>query len=1230
MSQPATEGSAEENVSMWPHVEAKIMELGETYRSMIVFVNSRRSAERLTEALNERWQAEEEFARTHHGSMSATARAEVEDGLKSGTLRCVVATSSLELGIDMGVVDVVVHLQAAPSVVVGLQRVGRAGHQVGEVSTGWFFPLHRADVVDAAVVTERMLTGSIEALDIPANPLDILAQQTIAAAAMDELTDQAWFELVRRAAPFTALSLDVYASVLDLLAGKYVSDEFAQLKPRVVWDREAGTITARPGAQRLAVTSGGTIADRGLFGVYLATDADGAKRVGELDEEMVYESRVGETIILGATTWQIEDITHDRVLVTPAFGRPGRLPFWRGDQPGRPLELGRATGAFRREILAGNDTQARLAAAGLDEYARNNLVNYLTEQRDATGHVPTDTTILIERFRDELGDWRIILHSPFGKAVHAPWALAISERVKATYGFDANAMAGDDGIIMRVPATDGEPPGADIFWFEPEDLRDQLRQHVGGSALFAAHFRENAARALLLPRRDPAKRTPLWQQRQRAAQLLGVAAKYPQFPIILETVREVLQDVYNLDGLMEILEQIRTRVLRVVEVQTPQASPFAHTLLCGCTAQFMYETDPPLAGRRAAALSLDPGLLSQLLGQDMLRELLDDDVIAQVEAELQHTAASRRLTGIEGIADLLRLLGPLTTAELAARLHEGDEQVSQATAHQGVTTLVADKRARGVRTGSVQYLADIEDAPRQRDGVGISIPVEVPKAFAGAVEDPMGDLVARYARTHGHFTAPQVAQRLGIGPVIAHQVLQSLAAQHRVVFGAYLSTPPTGEGPVATDEWCDTKVLARIRRRSLAQLRAEVEPVDQQSYARYLVQQHQVVPTPQERGIDGLTLVLDQLTGFSAPAQVWETALLPARISDYQPAMLDELLSTGQFIMVGAPDQSVAFHHIDTVDLTLPIHPTQDRLAIHEAILTALTGTGGWFFAALAAHLNYPSEELLDALWDLFWAGQVTNDTFSAVRATYTKSTTRAQPQRTPMRHRARLRRLNRLAPTQPPSPTTVGGWSLVPQRTDENTAALHAQAEYLLDRYGVITRGAVTAEALPGGFAAYYRLLSKMEEAGHIRRGYFIDGLGAAQFSTAATIDALRAYEHDPNQPQAVGLAATDPANPYGDTLDWPATEGHRPGRKAGAYVVLVNGGLVLYLERGGKTLLQFGDAHVVPAAAALVAVLTRTRTHKLAISTVNGEPMSGTQLAGCLSDAGFNTPPNALRFRA
>src|SRR5690625_1499766 len=898
MTQPDSGASPEENVSMWPHVEAKIMQLAADYRSMIVFVNSRRSAERLTEALNELWErdgedhADEEFSRTHHGSMSATARAEVEDALKSGTLRCVVATSSLELGIDMGVVDAVVHLQSAPTVAAGLQRVGCAGHQVGGVSVGWFFPLHRDDVVDAAVVTERMLSGAIEALSIPANPLDILAQQTIAAAAMDELVDQQWLDAVRRAAPFTTLSLDVYASVLDLLAGKYVSDEFAQLRPRVVWDREAGTITARPGAQRLAVTSGGTIADRGLFGVYLATDTDAAKRVGELDEEMVYESRVGETIILGATTWQIEDITHDRVLVTPAFGRPGRLPFWRGDQPGRPLELGRATGAFRREALADPDIQTRLKAAGLDANARTNLLNYLTEQRDATGHLPTDTTVVVERFRDELGDWRVILHTPFGKAVHAPWALAVSERVKEAYGFDANAMAGDDGMIARVPATDGEPPGADIFWFEPEDLRDQLRQHVGGSALFAAHFRENAARALLLPRRDPAKRTPLWQQRQRAAQLLGVAAKYPQFPIILETVREVLQDVYNLDGLIEVLEQLRTRVLRVVEVQTPQASPFAQTLLFGYTAQFMYETDAPLAERRAAALSLDPGLLSQLLGQDMLRELLDDDVIAQVEAELQHTAASRRLTGIEGIADLLRLLGPLTTAELAARLHEGDEQVSQATAHQWVTTLVADKRALEVRIGSVQYWTAIEDAPRLRDGLGIPLPVGVPQAFAGAVEDPLGDLVARYARTHGPFTAPQVAQRLGIGPVIAHQVLQSLAAQHRVVFGAYLSTPPTGEGPVATDEWCDTEVLARIRRRSLAQLRAEVEPVDQQSYARYLVQQHQVVPTPQERGIDGLTLVLDQLTGFSAPAQVWETALLPARISDYQPAMLDNLLST--------------------------------------------------------------------------------------------------------------------------------------------------------------------------------------------------------------------------------------------------------------------------------------------------------------------------------------------------
>src|SRR5690625_4074391 len=516
MTQPDVGASPEENVSMWPHVQAEIMELADDYRSMIVFVNSRRSAERLTEALNELWEArqddgdapDEEFARTHHGSMSATARAEVEEGLKSGTLRCVVATSSLELGIDMGVVDAVVHLQSAPTVAAGLQRVGRAGHQVGEVSVGWFFPLHRADVVDAAVVTERMLAGQIEAISIPANPLDILAQHTIAAAAMDDLVDQEWLDLVRRAAPFTTLPLDIYASVLDLLAGKYVSDEFAQLKPRVVWDREAGTITARPGAQRLAGTSGGTSGDRGLFGVYLVTETDAAKRGGELDEEMVYESRVGETIILGATTWQIEDITHDRALVTPAFGRPGRLPFWRGDQPGRPLELGRATGAFRREALGDANIDERLEAAGLDENARTNLLNYLTEQREATGHLPTDTTIVIERFRDELGDWRVILHSPFGKAIHAPWALAISERVKATYGFDANAMAGDDGIIVRIPATDGEPPTAEIFWFEPEDLRDQLRQHVGGSALFAAHFRENTARALLLPRRDPTRRTP--------------------------------------------------------------------------------------------------------------------------------------------------------------------------------------------------------------------------------------------------------------------------------------------------------------------------------------------------------------------------------------------------------------------------------------------------------------------------------------------------------------------------------------------------------------------------------------------------------------------------------------------------------------------------------------------------------------------------------------------------
>lgn len=1340
--------------SISPHVEEQIVDLIEANRSTIVFANSRRLAERLTGRLNEIHEARmtggdvwnpfapngigstaaeitknspqkmpaemmaqagatgaiagqdpesgvEQLARAHHGSVSKEQRAQIEDDLKSGRLRCVVATSSLELGIDMGLVDLVIQVEAPTSVASGLQRVGRAGHQVGEVSKGVFFPKHRGDLVNTTVTVERMLHGQIEALSIPANPLDILAQQTVAASALGTVDVEEWFDLVRKSAPFANLPRSAFDATLDLLSGKYPSDEFAELRPRIIWDRDGGTFEGRPGAQRLAVTSGGTIPDRGLFGVFLVGSEDagtGGRRVGELDEEMVYESRVGDVFALGATSWKIEDITFDRVLVSPAFGQPGKLPFWKGDSLGRPYELGVALGQFQRELvqLPEHDAAARLAEAGLDEWATGNLTRYLADQVEATTAVPSDKTLIVERFQDELGDWRLVLHSPFGLSVHAPWALAVGARLHQRFGLDGSAMAADDGIVLRVPMMDDEPPGADLFYFDSDELEQIVTAEVGGSALFASRFRECAARALLLPRQNPAKRQPLWQQRQRSAQLLDVAKKYPSFPIILETVRECLQDVYDLPALRRVVSNIENRKIRVIETQTQQPSPFAQSLLFGYVAQFLYEGDSPLAERRAAALSLDPGLLNDLLGRAELRELLDAGVILQTERELQRLTPDRKLKGIEGVADLLRLLGPLSSSEIADRIEweEPDSTENVAQAQALGDELVRANRAMAVRIGGRNVFAAIEDASRLRDALGVPLPIGVPLAFVEPVADPLGDMVGRYARTHGPFTSAEASHRLGLGIAVVNQTLRKLLAEGRIAEGEFrprgTDSSPDLNHETGT-EWCDAEVLRRIRRRSLAALRAEVEPVDSATYGRFLPPWQYVGENL--RGVDGVATVLDQLSGVRVPASAWETFILPARIKDYQPAMLDELLASGEVLWQGngslaGNDGWVSFHLREHAPLTLQRDPEFEANHLHTAIMDALSLSGAAFFKQLHHQLgplntSHPptEQQLLAALWELVWAGRISNDTFAPVRGLLGGGRTAHKQKANPRARSARLGRVRGMrvrglgagwqagsglhanasgdqessSPTAQ-SPSAAGRWSLIPQPEADTTISLHATAEYLLDRYGVLTRGSVMAEEVPGGFGMLYKLLARMEESGITRRGYFIEKLGAAQFSTPATVDRLRSYvkDTDVNKELSVtALAATDPANPYGAALPWPTvpaagntTEnraghvaghevtptGHRPGRKAGGVVVLANGELTLYVERGGKTLLAFSDdeATLQAAAAELVRVLRLARVDKLAMEKVNGRPILDSTVAKALINAGFYTSPSGLRFRS
>lgn len=1480
--------------SIWPRVQERIVDHIENNRSTIVFVNSRGLAEKLTAALNDihlrRVLAKQRInpedyaagicditevpplARAHHGSVSKEQRTLIEEALKGGTLRCVVATSSLELGIDMGHVDLVIQVAAPPSVASALQRVGRAGHRVGEISRGFFYPKHRGDLLGATVTLAGMRSGTLEPLTIPTNPLDVLAQQTVAACALGPISVDSWYEALRRSAPYAELPRALFDSVLEMLAGRYPSDEFAELRPRIIWDRTpteeapSGSIEGRPGAQRLAVTSGGTIPDRGLFPVYLVSGDEerGPKRVGELDEEMVYESRAGEVITLGASSWRIEEITHDAVRVSPAPGQPARLPFWHGDRMGRPYALGVQTGAFTRALssLDATDSAAarqQLEQLGLDTWAVDNLLAYLREQRESTGAVPSDTRMIVERHRDELGDWRVVLHSPLGYGVHAPWALAVRARIEERYGVDASVMASDDGLILRLPAMEDVPPGADLFLFDPDELEAIVTERVGDSALFASRFRENAARALLLPRRDPGKRTPLWQQRQRAAQLLDVARKYPDFPVLLETARECLQDVYDVPALVQVHRSLQSRAVSMLEVETNDPSPFARTLLFEYVAEHLYDGDAPAAERRAAALSLDPALLAELLGSSGLRDLLDPAVLVQTQQRLQRTGERYRAYGVEGVADLLRQLGPLSAQELSLRLRADSLQTaahgsqdfgvgdfsgaedsenydeeygedygahaSTAEARALAEQLVRSRRAfsfMGAADGSAEpqlYYAMVEDAARLRDGLGIMPATALPTALLEPVAEPLEDLVSRYARTHIPFTAQQAAEHFSrltpVGVGVLTPVLQRLQQQRRLSSGEFLPEVLRASGAVGV-EWVDAQVLRTIRARSLAALREEIEPVSAQVYGVFLPSWQNVrslsvrvaqtlpeasaygafipsrraatvvgervaplgtatfnpaAPNPMaENGVENgtthagqdsasstedLLTAIDQLAGVRVPASALETLILPARVPGYQPHMLDELMASGRVFFTGAgqlgggsaqkSDGWIRLHLSESSSLTLgEDYPEQllraENPELWEALQTPGTlehaiyealAHGGLFVPALRERVAQlmsaaaPSGQVVTfpdaaqvsaALWRLVWAGVVTNDSFAPVRAMLAGARSAHPTPAAPARlSRVGRRGAGRIAAARASMGNGMaggfgadsygsGGYSapvagrglrslrggfhgaapaVAPQdsgrfsRVDtllqepvEETVAALARADLLLDRYGVLTRGCLQVEDSAGGFSQLYRIYSAAEDRALVRRGYFIEGLGAAQFAAPATVDLLRSTADSlsiPTGPQSFGatqsfgasaytpqrtdteqvygtftvtlLAATDPANPYGAALSWPAIpsfagEGvgvvkHRPARKAGACVVLVDGAPVLYVERGAKTLLAFTTDPVLleAAAPALARLVSAGGAEKISVEKVNDVELLSTHTLNPSGGEAVEHPVEALR---
>lgn len=1210
--------------SVWPSIVRRMYALITSHRATIAFVNSRSLAERLCARLNEahaqappadrsqpaKIMAQSAaaagsapvLARAHHGSMSREERLYVETALKSGELPAVVSTSSLELGVDMGAVDLVVQIGSPPSVASGMQRVGRAGHQVGAVSRGVVLPTHRSDLLAASVTAGRMGHGGIEELRPPRNPVDVLAQQVVAMVAMEDWRVGDLARVVRRAAPFTTLPDSALHAVLDMLSGRYPSTSFSGLRPKLVWDRDTDRLTARRGAQRLAILNGGTIPDRGLYGVFLTEGGQGA-RVGELDEEMIYESRVGDVFLLGATSWRIDSITPDRVLVTPAPGRAARMPFWKGEDPGRPAELGMAIGAQVRQLNA-----EWAGESGLDEAATRNLLTYVDSQREHAGAVCDDRTIVAERFRDELGDWRLIAHCMIGARVNRPWALAIAARLRDTYGVDGHVMATDDGIVMRIPDMP-EPPDAALLAFDPADISAIVTAELGMSPLFSARFRECAARALILPRQGFQRRQPLWQQRQRAGQLFSVAREFDDFPITAEAARECLEEYFDMPALRALMAGIADRSIATVDTVTERPSPFSQSLLSSYTAGFLYGEDEPMAERKVAALN--SGLLEELLGDG--DQPLDEAVVAEAVAWLQWRDG-RELTDAEDLAELLRVVGDVSDEDLARR---------------GLTVAVAEalvEAGRAVQveiSGRRRWIA-VEDAARYRDGLNLAIPDTVPQPLLTTQVAPLDDLLSRFARTHGPFTTGEIAERFGISDEVAEAALHRLHSDRVVNFGHF-----TAEDV----QWCAVDVLRLLRRKTLAALRAEIAPVPADKYVTFLAEWQSV--GGKATGVDAVADAIGQLQGALLPASAAESLILPARVGDFTPSHLDALTASGELLWAGSgslpgDDGWIGFAYADTAGLLLP-EPDPQALTspLHHEILAALE-VAGFFRDVTEAVSAQDDEAVLTALWDLVWGGWISNDSLAPLRAKLAAPRPQSSSRHT--RRPTRLAGPGRFGMTRPmprsAPPTGAGRWYRLPERETDPTRRIHAATAGLLDRNGIVVRGAPAGHS--SGFAGHYPVLSAMEEKGAVRRGYFVSGLGAAQFAEPGAVDRLRAATPG----GAVVLAACDPANPYGNGMAWPARSvdetGHRAGRKAGALVAIVAGELAWFVERGGRTILTYtqDESRIRAAAQAFVATASAGGLSRMTVTHVDGSPVEGTAVGEALAAAGFRATPKGLRL--
>lgn len=1234
--------------SIWPAIHPRLVELIRSHNSTMIFVNSRRLAERLAGAIND--EADEEIALAHHGSLARDARFDIESRLKQGRLPAIVATSSLELGIDMGAVDLVIQVAAPPSIASGLQRIGRSGHTVGAVSQGIIFPRYRGDLLACAAASDRMLKGEVEETFYPRNPLDVLAQQIVAIVSEGPISADAVYQLVHCSAPFVDLPRSSFEGVLDLLSGRYPSDEFYELRPRINWDRINGELSPRTGSQRVAILNAGTIPDRGLYGVFLlGKEGEANSRVGELDEEMVHEIHPGDVFLLGASSWRVIEITQDRVLVSPAPGQPGRMPFWKGEGPGRPLEFGKAIGSLARRLLdmKRDDALQQLTEHhGLADQASENLLKYLEAQIEATGEIPCDRTIIVEAGVDEVGDWRIVILSSFGARIHAPLASAVVSRLREASNGQIDVMWSDEGIIFRLPAAD-ELPSTTLLFPPADDIEDILVQELSNTALFASHFRENAARALLLPRHRPGKRTPLWLQRRKSADLLTVASRYPSFPMMLETYRECLRDVFDLPGLKTLLSGVQDQSIAVRHVQTETPSPFASAVLFSYTGNFIYDADAPLAERRAQALAIDHRQLQELLGEIDYRELLDPEVLRQLSRELQRLDTQYPVRSMDGLHDFLLSLGDLSSDEVAQRCesdaadHDSDEWIAE---------LLAQRRILEICIANEQRLIAAEDASRYRDALDVNLPSGIATSLLAPVDDPLIDLISRFARTHGPFVADEICRRFGLDEKSVKTTLIELSETGRVVAGNFESVASTtdsiSEDP-SNHQWCDANVLRTLKQRSLTRVREQIKPVAHETCTRFLIDWHGI--GRRRKGTEALLDVVEQLQGLAIPASCLERDILPARLPEYRPGELDELCAAGEVVWqgcgtLGNNDGRIALFLADRFDPLRhsPADQTEEPVDdIADQLRQFLAANGAVFFGAIQSSIGGFQNDVFDALWRLVWNGEVTNDTLTPIRSLHrsSASSTTSRRGQTPSGRRSSSRRSGRRRSQRPALiPGTEGRWSLLTpnDETISTTEQKMEQVRQLLDRIGIVTRESVGAENVVGGFTSVYPILRALEDSGQIRRGYFIKGLGAAQFAAPGADERLRnlATADDPANAHTVVVSAIDPANPFGTVIPWPelaAGQAPKPQRTAGALVIICGGFTIGYMNRGLDSLTTFrqsaDEAHSLTAViASTIAELARSRGPIL-LTSIDGVDADQSELAPVFVAAGFQPSSSGLR---